>query len=54
MALLLNQTLPLETGEFLHHVIKRGLFDLKYDNSNDHSARQFVVMQEDEANSDNR
>ena len=47
----MNQTLPesVTSGDFLHHVIKRGLFDL---NLETRTGRQFVVMQEDEGQSD--
>ena len=43
MALLMNQTLPtgVLTGDFVHHVIKRGLFDL---NLKSRTGRQFVGM----------
>ncbi len=46
---LLNETLPLNTDEFVHHVIKQGLVDLGLSARN---GRQFVVMQEDESQSD--
>ena len=45
----MNQTLPLQTDNFVHHVIKRGLFDL---NLVSNGGRQFVVMKEDESQSD--
>ena len=48
MTLLLNTTLHTSNG-FLHHVIKRGFFDLNLQSNN---GRQFVVMQEDASQSD--
>ena len=46
---LFNTTLPLSTDDFVHHVIKRGLFDLSLTSN---TGRQFVVMKEDESQSD--
>ena len=48
MTLLLNTTLQ-TSNEFLHHVVKRGFFDL---NLHSRNGRQFVVMREDETQSD--
>ena len=50
MTSLLQETLPLATDDFVHHVIKRGFFDLNLKSPN--NGRQFVVMQEDESQSD--
>ena len=49
MTLLLNTTLQTSNG-FLHHVIKRGFFDLNLQSID--NGRQFVVMQEDASQSD--
>ena len=50
--MLINQTLPQGTDEFLHHVIKRGLFDLHVNKNDFNTGRQFVVMKEDESQGD--
>merc|ERR1711953_1158688 len=49
MGLSLNTTLQTPNG-FLHHVIKRGFFDLNLESID--NGRQFVVMQEDASQSD--
>ena len=49
MTSLFNETLPIITDDFVHHVIKRGLFDLSLTSN---TGRQFVVMKEDESQSD--
>ena len=49
MTSLFIETLPPQTDDFVHHVIKRGLFDLSLKSN---TGRQFVVMKEDESQSD--
>ena len=49
MTSLFIETLPPQTDDFVHHVIKRGLFDLSIKSN---TGRQFVVMKEDESQSD--